>query len=543
MIELNSCSKPPVSVQGLDKMQDGVTKVASPLQLGLSKITELGKNASNLYTIARNAPGIGMGIATTMSGISELSSGNYFSGFATTATGVEKLVYSLKNWKSGNNKVSELIQDAKSEISFIISASKASENSLEMLSANLKNIEKMVDKLNIRITETKELAQNGRKELSKQNLEILQSLENARNSCMNVHDKFAKVQKAMDTAYTNFESSLKHLDKIAKLTKDSELGEKEALAQINQACETLSQEYNKSMQLLSDAIQLNKGALVEHGVSIEEADRASELYARFSATAQHYLSEIDKKAEIDRHIQEKLDHGQKEIKKIQGRLADIKDHANSASDKLDAAYQAGEEAWGWTSTISCAATAVVSAPSLGLPAALAAGAAAGGVVHKNRDLRNELYSKAVNQLEDAAGIVFPKAAQFSVSDFISFKFDDRSSGLWGRFIERRPSFTLGTLTLKLGEGVALDLRVDLNNKQQPIRTCDIAKLIDVMKQQVAKGKLRTADALAIAQHLETMVIDRGDRHPPKKGLISANYLKDIKEPCQDLMDLGCSLIR
>ncbi len=484
--------------------------------VALQKITEF---AANKGTDAL------CGTATTLTGLNYLYSGDFILGGTLTVAGAFKL---YKTWGKNYDKseVTRLIGDAKAGVQMIQTLEEANKESFSKVDANLDLVSQNVEKLTGQLADINELATNGNQDLEKQKAvasqlyqEANELFTQARQALQESRKEIGEADQLFTDALNQFGSLLQSAqsetgsfeERVELFTNDAKIVHKQCL-DAKTHLETSGTSFDKALLILQAAIDKNNEASLEAGKALQMATDS--------------LKMIQAKAEIENDCQE-------EIQVIRDELDDIKERKKIQGDLLQDVYddltqaeQINESNWGTFSVCVGAPLGFIAGNAIGGMIGGATGVPVGvQLVHDRKKIGNFLFG---------ADPVPTPAAPTSKNP-VTFKFNEKSSGFWGRYIDKRPSYTVGKSAVDLGdEHVSYDF--NLNDKNR-ISKKNLLDLSNRLADKLDKGIITPEYCLQILSNLETLEIDRDKYHQKAVGLIPQNspYFGNVRMLCKNML--------
>lgn len=371
---------------------------------------------------------------------------------------------------------------------------------LNQASTEVSSITKNLSSLEKDLHQVNELSDLGRQELKSEKEVLIVQYHEANQEYALAQNFFRKSQKNAEKANLFFDEMMKGFGQIYELSQ-KEVAEISQAVKIAEDMQKNCIEAQKKMKKCVDYQELAK----------KHADSANEMYRHASmcygnllgkteslllqineknSEAQKKLQEAQKQNEAHSKNVEQLNNNNAELIKVNERLlennAQLIDEANAV------------HSYGLTSIICGAIPGALAGNSFGPGGAVVGGVAGLEAVHN----RHAIARKTADWL---FGIKEETAIDFSSGQKLAYKFDDHSSGYFGRYFFRRASKTVGTIALKISENEHFKMRFNLNEKHF-VKDADLKELSNLLAEKLRSNELSIAECMEIIKSLEELTI-------------------------------------
>ena len=457
-------------------------------------------------------------IATTLcAGLGSIYNGDFFTGGAITAVAAREAYNLLSEDKTD---VQQLLQDASAGIDMIKTLEQANQKSFENVDGNLNLVSQNMLNLEERLNDIRLLATQENKEIEEQKEKTLLLYQQAHALFTQTHQILNQSKQQIGTSNDQFAEALNQIGDLVELAQEEEGDFKdraeqfaELSQQIYKDCTQAKETLEQGNQALNQGLSLLNGALIKFNEATFEAGIASHMVN----TA---MEKIKDRAQVEENCHNKIDEIRTELNEVKLRNQDIQAISDEVQADINEAKRKSEEKFGLASVILGGGLGAMFGAVASGGTAAAAGAVTGTVAYHNREkIGDFLFGKDPE----------PVPAKPTNMEPVTFKFNDKSSGFWGRYIAKRPSFTKGKVSIDLANGEILTFKYDLNAKHKVAKN-DLRNLFEKLSKLLNEDPQYAGACLNILNKLETKMIDRGDRHRPSRGFISAKdpYFADLK---------------
>ena len=455
--------------------------------------------------------------ASIVTGLTNLYNGAYFSGGALTAIGMREAYNLLSTSKTD---VQRLLQDASAGVDMIKTLEQANQSSFDNININLDQVDHHIKELESRLHHIQHVATQGSKKLHKQKEKTLVLFEEASilfkqsQSVLNLSK--SQIQKASH----QFDDALLDISELIELAQEQEgdFQEKtkrfsELAQQIYEACTQAKETLEKGNQSLTVGLDLLNQALTKYqGARFEEGKTVEMAAAK--------LKKIALKAEVKENCQHQIDSVKKELSDVRARNEAILQIADEVQSDIEDADRAAAMQFGYQSLILGGGTGALIGGAFSGGTAAGAGAVAGTVAyHHRKSIGNALFGKDPEPIPPVPTLHAP----------VTYSFNPRSSGFWGRYYEKRGSFTKGKISLYLGQEETFSLNFDLNAKHK-VSKKELKELYQGLSSKLDENPEYSISCLDLLNRLATIQIERGGKHKASVGFIAENdpYFVDLK---------------
>ncbi len=395
---------------------------------------------------------------------------------------------------------------------------KQTSEGVDSIGQHLSSIEKDLDKI-------EKLSDQGRKDLKEEKKAVIELYKSA-------DAEYALAQKNFQTSQANAQEANVYFNKTVKgFSKIYKLAQKDG-AQLSEAvkiAEKMQKNCEKAQKRMQQCMASQEKAKGHSDKAHETYRQASLNYGQIIGKAEMALSKIQ---EINNKAQEKVENAQRKQTELAEKVGILQKNNNILyqvnEDLLDnnrrlMVETQNMETYSLLDTIGAITGAVAGQVLLGPAGGVAGGVMGLELVHH----RNKIARKTGDWL---FGIKEETSLIFAAAQKAAWKFDDFSSGCFGRYWHKRSSATLGRIALKLGEKEIFELKFNLKEKKI-VKDADLYILKDVLAKKVAFNELSPAECLDFIKSLEEMKIGSS-----KTGVISNGHsifymLKDQCKAC------------
>jgi tetratricopeptide (TPR) repeat protein len=433
------------------------------------------------------------------------------------------LYHSLKNIQADAGMVSVLLA--------------ANQDSYHVMEGNLSEIERGVQSLHAQLNEISQLCTEGSEQLQAKKEEALALNQKAMASFHKALKLFQIAQESLAKSSKVYEQCGSFFEQINEIinTSDSVMGSKEKIQFLSNIAPKAVKKCKRGKQWLDETSATMSQALRALSRANERRDMATLSFGQALQLAQDTLHSVREKAVIQDQCQEQVAAARRELKRVKKRSKQImrliqalKEDVNQAMSQARGKLSPTEVAFGVTAGVLCAPLGT-SAVFVGVGGAYA--------LHHSPFL----YASVTKIYRFVRNIPPPSSPPIDERELIMHEFDKASSGWWGYYIKGRPSVTVGTLTVVLGDGSLYSLRFNLNQKDK-ISKSHLLELYERMNQKFSNGELDPVRCLAILEQLEKTPISRGQLYPSVTGFISSKdptyaIFALLKELCQERIEL------
>lgn len=440
-------------------------------------------------------------------------------------------------FSQADDNVTSLLQDAQSGLTMIQTLEAANDQSLSNVKQNLDTASQYVQNLGKKIEEIEHIADYGLQQLIAKKAEAATLYREANQLFAEAQKSFTTSQDKLGIANSLFKKTLAGFSELSSIANSKQGSPEEKLNQFVEIarkmcfqCQIAKQTMDGSNGLLSQGQELLNQAIAKQMEAYGAASAATNM-SQMTLEQQkvHNQSMKNYKQGLDSVVAET----QKEIGRIEERRKVVQEINSDVLSDLERAEELAQDKFGYTSLIL--GTAIGGPLGLGYgPLGGLAGVTAGvKVVH---DLRNTHYQSVRKVCDYLFGVKVEEKKE-SLTDNkrpVVLKFDEVSSGTWGRYVQKRPSKTVGEVRINL-DSEELSLRFNLNNKNR-IAKRDLIKLQKRLLEELKAGSLTPAHCLEIISQLKAMEIVRPGEHSAIKGSFvsskAAVYFSEVELACK-----------
>jgi hypothetical protein len=474
------------------------------------------------------------GLAAVIKGLGLTFSGGLTAGFtlptglAITGAGVYKIYEALSS--KNPEELQSILQDASANIQMFQALGEMNEATLKTASKGLEIIKQDVSELNQRLDTVKSIATQGEKETKKFKKESRELYKKSQKIFEKSQQQFLLSQKSMEKSQILFSKAMKSFSELIELGKQKGdwKGKTDQFVKLSKQAYNLFLNAQKELQTAQKALQDGLDTQSEANAIREKAAFAM---GKAMTLAEEKFKQIQEKAKSNPTVIAKIEAVQENVKEALDRNNDQMQIAKEAQDKVDEALAIDATKFGMMSMIfGVAAGFGAGATGFGALTAIPTGIGVAKAMHH----RNQI-ARGVEVI--VGGYEAPNDCQApGQAQPVTFAFDKKSSGWYGRYWQKRSSQTVGNIQIDLGFK-AFNFRFDLNQKRA-LRDVDTFALQKALLEGLKNGKISTAKAREVMNFLETTTIDRGSRHVARVGFLPSQnnpYFGEIKRIC-DKMD-------
>lgn len=498
---------------------------------------KLYKQTATLRTFAQNASinpmRAGCSLLTFYAGATSLLSGDIVNGLIVTTIGAKEVWNQCRGESSSS--LQRLLNDINADAGMIQTLEEANRDSFNTVKGNLGLIDQGVSTLQSQLDAIKGINAQGSKVIKEKKEESLSLNAQSLAAYQKAAALFKNTQSKLEQSsgyYAECGKLFGQIEKIAK-AEDPNINLQEKIDNLVETARSAS-ENSKSGKTLLDASAVNLNEALEELKKAnslkDQATAASYAAIQMAEDASHAIAE---KVVYTKECNEKIKATQKEMEKIQKRSDQIMGLIEELKRDVVDAKQEAEKKFGLSEVVVGVGVAAAMGPSLGLVYGAATGVSA-LYAFRNSSTLAGTASKMYNW---AVGVSEPESKPMGPNELISVEFNKTSSGYWGYFVQQRPSVTVGTLKVNLGD-TQMEIPFNLNERDK-IPKENLLDLFKVMNKKVMAGTLDPKRCLAILDRLETVSMDRKDLHPVEMGLIerrSPTYaiVTLLREACEKI---------
>lgn len=370
---------------------------------------------------------------------------------------------------------------------------KQASDGVDSIGKNLTSVEKDLSKI-------EQLSDEGRQELREEKKAIIKNYKSANKEYALAQNNFKKSQHYAERANFYFNETIQGFNKIYKLAQTEG-------AQISDAI-IIAEEMQKNCEKAQKKLQL---CMEYQDFARAHSDKANEIYrdastkyGRLMGKTEDLLVQINKineKAQVKiKEAQQQKDELAEKVGRLQTNnsvLVQLNEKLLENNNRL-IEEAANAEPYGLTSIIAGAIPGAILGNAFGVTGGIVGGYVGLEVVHN----RHKLARKTADWL---FGIKKETPVTFAKGDKVACKFDDHSSGYWGRYIGKKASQSVGTIALKFGENEFFEMRFNLNDKNI-VSDADLKKLSDLLTEKARTG-LSHEKCMEFLSALEELRID------------------------------------
>lgn len=396
---------------------------------------------------------------------------------------------------AGDVEIQDLIEDAKAGIGHVQHLNAENMQSFRKIDGRLKQVKEILSDFEKRHESIKNMAEGGNKKARTLQKQALKHHEEAIQSYKEIEAKLEESltkSKILEARLLEAQASAQHLlrtvqepgftaEKYATIVKC-------AVDQVNFLREAMDAHH-----AALDISEVARKLMEEREVVRTQAYAAQQKAVDYFEKRYQEISELASGSQVAEEI-ELIDDIEKEFVIVKQRVKEQEEILEEVQADLEELQQAVDNRYTLGNMVAAGVGAYTGGMTAGPTGAIAGGVA--GVYLSNR-IYDALFQNSPPKLES------PTRDQPVV-----FGFDEKSSGIWGRFFARRPSRTVGVIKVHLGDEVFV-MRFNLGTSKI-IHSKDIMILSTKIAEKVNAGKLPIGQATAILTQLQGSVIDRGE---------------------------------
>lgn len=262
---------------------------------------------------------------------------------------------------------------------------------------------------------------------------------------------------------------------------------------------------------------------IKHADTLVELSKATEEKTRAEFKSEELRGNLDKSQQELASANKKIAILKQNALDMEGIIQDVFDYQEQAKKAMKDMFSPEGGAIGLF-------TGMALSSSIGFVPAYAAGMATMAVATK---VLFPSMKSGVKGVREFTGNV-KKGKTISLSERISLKYDDHSSGVWN-FYNNNASTTVGNISIKLSNNTVIPLRFNLNEKL-PIDSVNITKLIETLGTAVNQGVIPPQEALNIIEELEgKKEFERDSKNTFEGELLPERYTRKFKESLTQLI--------
>ncbi len=457
-------------------------------------------------------------------GLQSLYNGDLVTGAGLAAVGAREAFGLLTTTQKD---VQRLLSDASAGMGMIQTLEAANKKSFESMESHLDVVSKKIVDAEQRLSDIKQLATHGSRKVQKQKELALKSFQNANELFEQAEFELLRSQNKISRSSAQFTQALSGLDQLVTLAQSTEGDFKERAAQFKDLAEKVHQECTEAKTVLDKG---NEG--LDRGIALLQQAQEQFSLAEFEAgkamaIADSKFKKIAKRAKIESSAKTEVDSIKSEVSEVKERCQNISDIAKEAQENVDEAADLLGEKFGMASLILGGGGGALVGALIG-PWSAAGGAILGAEAYHNREtIGNIIFGKDEEPVPAKPTNVNP----------VTFEFNSKSSGFFGRYISKRQSYTLGKVAIEIDANTTFNFDFDLNAKRK-ISLKDLQKLQNVLSEKLDAKEITPQHCLNVLTKLETLTIDRGDSHKKTTGFIKSNdaFFATLKRQATRLID-------
>lgn len=443
----------------------------------------------------KQAPRVFTAVAAASSGLSQIYGGDTLKGVAFLGIGLSEIYKCLSPQQITD--INRELNNADAELRRICELSKEGKESVKNIQQHIQNIENHLIIHNNKLKEIETIVSEGSAELAAQKKNILLKHAESKKlfecSLAFFKDSLEGIQKANKSYDMMTMIITKHGQKLQDPSNQS--GVFQQLAQFIEEVQFIAKNAKNGSEYAQTNILKGLDTYMQADVKKQEAETES---LKIIQKAQEKLKLIEELAKNKIDHENLLKEVGEEARALEQNYESIEHHLAYAEEHVKNAQNIASGYFSGTTVLigSTFATmgAIATAPVSGVVVGMTIGLGVGRLLEHNSNQTSPF--KAV-EVSDSSN---------KFSSPVSFEFDKKSSGFWGR-LRGRESKTKGSVTVRAGNE-NLTFGFDLNQGGK-IATADIHNLSRRLVDKLKHGKITPAECRAIITSLDTISVDRG----------------------------------
>jgi hypothetical protein len=372
---------------------------------------------------------------------------------------------------------------------------------------DLSKIEQLSDK-------NLEELKNGKKEVSTLYLKAGQEYTLAQK-------EFNKAKEFAAEANRYFSKTLEGFTEIYKLAKT----EGAELSDVIKIAEEMEKNCVQAQEIMQQSTQAQEKARIYSNNAHKVYQEASTQSGYLIAKTELALSDIHKATEqAQQQVKEAQEQNVKLVETVDeltgNQEALVSLNKRLLANQLRMAREANNiRSYGIVDVMSAVAGAAVVAASSGVIMGIGA-----GVIALEASRHRDLVADKVKDF--AFGKNQEKPLTFSAGQIAAWKFDDNSTGFWGRY-QQKSSKTVGSIGIQLNPRETINFRFDLN-QPHAVTDATLMDLKNTLERKLVTNEMTAKECLEIIQSLEKMKVG-----PKFKSVLSSDcpYFFLLKHQC------------
>lgn len=437
---------------------------------------------------------------TTLSGaFSALMSGNIPSAMIMGVSGLKE-TYDLLMKDGSLQKIQELLKDNQAGLEITNEILNFNQVVLNQATEGVSSIGKSLSSINQDLYKLQQTSDEGRQIIVEGKKEVVQLYVSADKAYKKAEKYYLMSQSYAKEADEYFNKTMEGFNKIFEAAHT----EGAQISDILRMAEKMQKHCEKAQRKLHVCMQYQE-------LAIKKTEAANETYRSASFKSGEVLGKaakiVEEISDVTTQAQKQVKAAQEEQQKLVKNVQDLRDN-NEALLKvntklLDNNKQMVTEAenmaehFGFASMILGGVPGALAGQLIGGTPGLAVGLMAGAKVAHHR---NKIARKVADWL---FGIKKESSVSFAPGQKIASKFDDHSSGFYGRYLKKRESKTVGTLAIKVGHEQVFEMRFNVKGKNL-VKDADLKTLKDILEQKVNSQEMSSEECLEIIHSLEKM---------------------------------------
>lgn len=474
----------------------------------------------------------GCATVSLFAGVSNLLSGDYFSGALATAAGVAEFSKLFSDAPSSDLK--RAFNDIQADVNMVEALQNANKTSYDVIDRQLQLADDEVKALKTHFDQISKLAGENGSRIKEKKQEIEAAHRKVRDAYQKAEKLFKEAREKTLLSEGHYGQCAKNLEAIQKIAKNPYAsGSLEvAISELEEKAKEASSNCLQGNKVLEEANERMAQAFSSMEEARKEKIAADRLTSNLTEEVVISLKNIGNiSASLDKCSQA-LSTAKKELSEILERHNDIMELISELKKDLRKAREEAEKRWTSAEMAAGIGTAACLGVTTGPLPALTAGVSAAYAVRNGSTIFNTASS--IYRWAFSIPKILPKI--MSPNELFRLDFNESSSGYWGYFVQKRPSATVGMVRIQLEEGEIRELPFNLNQKDR-IEKIHVLEFLETLNQKLKEGKLTSERCLSILDQLENYSIDRGSLHTKQTGLIRKDsklrcILNPLKKLCQ-----------
>ncbi len=437
---------------------------------------------------------------TLKAAFSELMKGDVFGASVLGVAGLKE-TYELLMKNGSLKEIQALLKENKAGLELTSEILGFNKLTLQQTAVGVESISKSLASLEQDLCKIGSLSDAGLSELRKEKQHVIGLYKQANKDYSLAQLAYKKSEKSGQEADEYFDKTLKGFNGIYQLAQKegTELSDVIKIAEkMQKNCEKAKHKlqkclsYQEQAKAYSDQANENyRLATMQAGQLIGKVENCLGNIQRLNGQAQGTVAEAQQQTEKLAEKVKQLKGNNDVLERVNERLIE---NNSRIIDDVDS-----YENYGMASIILGAIPAAMIGNAVGGPAVGLVSGVAGLKTLHNRNIIARKVGDWLFSIKTETAVIFAAAQK------AAFKFDDNSSGFWGRYVNKTSSQTVGTIALQLGEKEIFEMRFNLKDKNI-VKDADLNQLKNTLSLKLSSGEISKEECLKHIQSLEAMKI-------------------------------------